>query len=69
MIGKEVKKEMKTYRIARMCTECDGGELLPTGMVYACMPPMYEHICNKCEVREEYPRSYPRTSFKEAEDE
>ena len=64
---KEKRTEVRTYQVRLMCEKCDGGEMLPTGILLTSNPAQYPHRCNKCG-HEDTPRggkSYPRTEYDE----
>lgn len=58
-------KELKAYNVRYMCDECDGGEMLPTGMCYPTNPPMYPHKCTKCSSGNTFTIQYPTIQYKE----
>jgi hypothetical protein len=60
------EKEIKTYRVRAICTECYTGEMIPTGgYILTNYPPRYPHICKKCGYRENLDREYPYIQYKE----
>jgi hypothetical protein len=61
-----VRREVKTYREHWMCPRDDGGEMLPTGLVFTTMPPAYEHRCMRCGFTETTDDRFPRVVYVDA---
>lgn len=44
-----------------LCDSCKIGKMLPTNIVLACEPPLYQHKCTYCEEIKSFLYVYPRT--------
>ena len=49
-MNKEIKTEVKTFRIELQCDECDG-IMSHNGIVLTSNPPLFPHECDKCGYR------------------
>ena len=61
----EVKTEVKTFRVKLKC-DC-GGDMIYNGMVLTSNPPLYPHICDKCEARVNRRNKYPMITTEDIE--
>jgi hypothetical protein len=58
-MNREIKKEVKTYKVEMCCDKCDSGKMLPTGRSFLTHPMQYQHACDKCENTEDFRVIYP----------
>ena len=65
----EIAKEVKVYRVTLICDKCKEGTLTPVGTALMTTPMQFPHRCNKCSALENYTEQYPKTVYKEIDDE
>jgi hypothetical protein len=57
--------EVRPYKVKAWCTQCYAGEMKPTGVMLASMPPKYPHKCVECGYEENLSERYPIIRYKE----
>lgn len=59
----EIKKEVKTYMISKIC-ECGGTfQYEHNGVMLASYPPQYPHVCYSCGKIETFNNIYPKIEY------
>lgn len=58
----EIKKSVQPVYVRYLCDKC-GGEMLPTGISTASMPPLYQHKCKDCGEIDSFRCTYPRIEY------
>ncbi len=64
----EKDNEVKTIRTRYFCDECEEGQMISTGLVLTCYPPLFEHKCNACHNSQTLRRQYPFISHSDSKD-
>ena len=65
----ELKKEVKTYMISKMC-KCGGTfQYEYNGVMLATYPPQYTHVCDACGNTEMFNCVYPKIEYEYIEGE
>jgi len=57
----DVRIRLVPFLVRKKCTQCNKGELKPTGAVHLVHPPRYPHACNQsgCDNVENYFEKFP----------
>ena len=61
----EVRREVKTYRVDRLCGACGVGLMHRDGSLLLTDPPQYPHQCSSCGARETYRIAYPYLDYED----
>ena len=62
----EIRTPARAVYVEKACPECKLGRMVQTGRAMQPapgMPPIFEHICDKCQHTEGYGKQYPRVDF------
>lgn len=65
----EVRIPAKVVIIEKPCPKCGLGRMNFTGRAKPTMPPVFEHVCDKCQHKEAYKKQYPAVDVEKAETE
>lgn len=61
-MNREIKTEVKTYKVDIQCLECDGN-MKATGRSFLTFPQKFQHKCTKCDYTENFTEVYPTTKY------
>ena len=65
----EITTEVKVYRVKLVCDTCKEGYMVPTGTGIMTTSIQFLHKCTKCNKLENYTEQYPKTIYKELDNE
>lgn len=64
----EIREELKTYRVKKICPKCKQGEMKPVeNIVLSSYPAQYPHHCDMCGHSEVYRKCYPSIEYETVE--
>lgn len=55
---------IQMFQVEPICTECDKGTYVATGLCLTVNPPKYNHACNACGHTTSFYKSYPSTGYR-----
>jgi hypothetical protein len=61
-MNREIKTEVKTYKVDILCSICDG-VMHSTGVTFLTNPQKFEHKCTKCDYKESFIELYPTIKY------
>lgn len=68
----EIRTPARGIMIEKVCPKCSIGRMNATGRAAQTalnVPPVFEHVCGKCQHKEVYGKQYPRVEFEKIEQE